>query len=201
MRFNRAVESTSASFVEIAAPESPLPAPRAITGVRFAFAHARRRETSSVEFGNATASGRSPRAASSFAKGPTRSSSVHTRSSGIGSFTGGRILSRPVELDLVLLRNFAIALFIGALVGIEREKRKERDRTSIGGLRTFMLFAIAGAASAWLSAKTGAPSIFLATGLAVTALLVAGYVVEKKGPAGEGMGLTTEAAALVVFLL
>ncbi len=106
-----------------------------------------------------------------------------------------------VELDLLLLRNFAIALFIGALVGIEREKRKERERTSIGGLRTFMLFAIAGAVSAWLSARFDSPFLFVGTGASLTALLVAGYFAERKGPGGEGIGLTTEAAALVVFLL
>ena len=52
----------------------------------------------------------------------------------------------------LLLRNFFIALLIGALVGVEREKHKvESQGLTFGGLRTFILFAEAGAVSAWLS--------------------------------------------------
>jgi uncharacterized membrane protein YhiD involved in acid resistance len=39
--------------------------------------------------------------------------------------------------------NFAIAILLGALVGVEREKRKseEEDTGHIAGLRTFTLLA------------------------------------------------------------
>jgi len=58
-------------------------------------------------------------------------------------------------LDLELMRNFAIALFIGALVGLEREQKKPRGGS--GGIRTFILYAEAGAVSAWLAIQLASP--------------------------------------------
>jgi len=105
-----------------------------------------------------------------------------------------------LQLDLPL-RDFAIALFLGALVGIEREKKQAADPDrGIGGLRTFMLFAEAGAVAAWLSAQLAAPLIFLGTGAFVTALLVAGYLTWSRLHPND-VGLTTEVAAIVVYLL
>ena len=104
------------------------------------------------------------------------------------------------QADLPLL-DFAIALFLGALVGLEREKKQATDpERGIGGLRTFMLFAEAGAVAAWLSLQTASPWIFVATGALVTALVVVGYLawVRKRR---DDVGLTTETAAVVVYLL
>ncbi|MBI5760941.1 MAG: MgtC/SapB family protein [Planctomycetales bacterium] len=107
----------------------------------------------------------------------------------------------PESLDLIVVRNFAIALLIGALVGIEREKKKLRkDEVSVGGIRTFMLFAQAGAVAAWLSQQFGSPWIFVATLVAVSATVVAGYITESKSEPAA-IGLTTELAAIVVCLL
>ena len=50
-----------------------------------------------------------------------------------------------LDLDFAHLQNFAIAILIGALIGIEREKRRETE-TTIGGIRTFILLATLGAA-------------------------------------------------------
>ena len=51
------------------------------------------------------------------------------------------------ELDLTLAWNFATALLIGALIGIERERHKQRlEHPEIAGLRTFMLLALFGGA-------------------------------------------------------
>jgi uncharacterized membrane protein (DUF4010 family) len=101
---------------------------------------------------------------------------------------------------------FAIALFIGALVGIEREKRIEeeveqgvRKQRGIGGLRTFILFAQAGAIAAWLSVKLATPWVFVGAGAMVTAAVLTGYAAAARE---EGqLGLTTEVAAIVTFLL
>jgi len=43
-------------------------------------------------------------------------------------------------LDLTI--NFAVALFIGALVGIERERKKAEEDPSVafGGIRTFIFW-------------------------------------------------------------
>ena len=104
-------------------------------------------------------------------------------------------------MDLTLARNFAIALFIGALVGIDREKRKTSgDPVAIGGIRTFILFAEAGAVSAWLSVQTGSLWIFVAGVLAIAGVVVAGYLANARVHP-ESLGLTTEAAAIAVCLL
>jgi uncharacterized membrane protein (DUF4010 family) len=105
------------------------------------------------------------------------------------------------ELDITVVRNFAIALLIGALVGIEREKSKRaRGHPTIGGIRTFILFAEAGAVSAWLSQHLASPWPFGLAFAGVAALVTAGYVrTAARDP--EELGLTTEAAALAVCLL
>ena len=106
-----------------------------------------------------------------------------------------------LEIDAVVVRNFLIALLIGALVGIEREKHKVAEHpASFGGLRTFILFAEAGAIGAWLSQHLGTPWVFIATLLAVTAAVVTAYVLENRVKP-DSLGLTTEIAALTVCLL
>jgi uncharacterized membrane protein (DUF4010 family) len=104
-------------------------------------------------------------------------------------------------IDLLLARDFAFAMLIGALIGLEREKRKTLERDgSIGGIRTFILFAQTGAMAAWLAVRLDAPWIFAAGALGVTALVMAGYVVQVRTGVAS-IGLTTEVAAVVTFLL
>jgi uncharacterized membrane protein (DUF4010 family) len=102
-------------------------------------------------------------------------------------------------MDLIVIRDFAIALFIGALIGIEREKRK-KEGAGLGGIRTFILLSMAGAASGWLSSQAGSPLIFAVTLLLAVAFVVAGYALTVGSGAAEP-GLTTEVAALVTVLL
>lgn len=105
------------------------------------------------------------------------------------------------EMDVMVIRDFLIALLIGALVGIEREKSKAlKGDLTFGGLRTFILFAQTGAVGAWLSAHFASPWIFVATIAAVSAMVVAAYWRESRHDP-EALGLTTEIAALTVFLL
>jgi uncharacterized membrane protein (DUF4010 family) len=96
--------------------------------------------------------------------------------------------------------DFAIALFLGALVGIEREKVRHEQRGGIGGIRTFILFAVAGAMAGWLSLQLQSPWVLGAGLVAVSALVVVGHVSHVRA-APDSIGLTTEIAALVVFLL
>ena len=98
--------------------------------------------------------------------------------------------------------DFAIAILLGALVGIEREKRKaeEQEPGHIAGLRTFTLLALLGAAAGFLSKNLSSPWILAAALLIVGAFIVAGYFVTARSSDG-GKGLTTETAAIVVFLL
>ncbi len=101
---------------------------------------------------------------------------------------------------LTLAWDFATAILLGALIGIEREKRKQEDDDAdyIAGLRTFTLIALLGAATAWLSKSLQAEWILPVVLLILGVLVVAGYTVTAKR---ESFGLTTEIAAVVVFLL
>jgi uncharacterized membrane protein (DUF4010 family) len=105
-----------------------------------------------------------------------------------------------MELDGVVVRNFLLALAIGALVGIEREKHKTAEHPeSFGGLRTFILLALAGAISAWLSQQLQSPWLFLLTAFAVLALVLTSYILENR--LQPALGLTTEISAVIVCLL
>ena len=98
------------------------------------------------------------------------------------------------------LLDFALAAFIGALVGIEREKRKSEQDPSVGGLRTFILIALSGAVAAWLTQKTGQSWLFLGFGVLVTSVILIGFYAHAMRDA-ELPGLTTEVTAVLVYLL
>ena len=103
---------------------------------------------------------------------------------------------------LTIALDFGTAILLGALIGIEREKRKaeEEETGHIAGLRTFILLALLGAAAGWLSRNLSTPWILVAALLIVGVVVVAGYFVTARS-GQEGKGLTTEVAAVVVFLL
>ncbi len=104
-------------------------------------------------------------------------------------------------MDFNTVRDFATALLIGALIGIEREKRKTEDgNQATGGLRTFILIAQIGASAGWLSQAANAPWLLVGSLAAVTLLVLAGYVLETRVKPNE-LGLTTEVAAIATFLL
>jgi uncharacterized membrane protein (DUF4010 family) len=67
-------------------------------------------------------------------------------------------------------------------------------------LRTFTLLALLGAAAGFLSKNLSSPWILAAALLVVGAFIVAGYFVTMRSSDG-GKGLTTEVAAIIVFLL
>jgi len=105
------------------------------------------------------------------------------------------------ELDFTLVWNFATALLTGALIGIERERHKQRlDHPEIAGLRTFVLFALFGALSGWMSLVLDSAWILAAGLLAATAAVIAGYVLAVR-LSPDALGLTTEIAAIATFLL
>jgi uncharacterized membrane protein (DUF4010 family) len=106
-----------------------------------------------------------------------------------------------MTLDLDVFQNFAIALLIGLFIGTERERhhRGEGART-IGGLRTFILFALTGAMGGWLTLALDSPWILVAVVAGVTAIVIAGYrETTEADPAS--LGLTTEIAAIATVLL
>lgn len=106
------------------------------------------------------------------------------------------------ELNLEFVKSFGTALLIGALVGIEREKRKSTGDADLGmsGLRTFILAALVGAIAGWLVGTLGGPGILVAVILIIAALLLSGHVVAVR-VSSRVLGLTTEFAVITVYLL
>lgn len=94
------------------------------------------------------------------------------------------------------LLRFLVALGIGALVGIEREHRRD-ETVVIAGVRTFPLFSISGYMLGILAQTAAGPNI-LAVGIALGgAMAIAFFLVRHK----LGVhGLTTPMAMVVTFL-
>ncbi len=93
----------------------------------------------------------------------------------------------------------AVALGVGLLVGVERERRKgSGPQRQAAGLRTFALVTLAGALAQSLS-----PGLLVAIGaLAVSAFAVLAYWRSVRDPdAQTDPGLTTEVALIVAYLV
>ena len=100
--------------------------------------------------------------------------------------------------QLELFYRFGVALFIGILIGMEREHAKPGGEKMFAGVRTFALLALAGCTGALLVAVTGAAALFVGVLVIVGALIAVSYFVSASR--GE-MGLTTEIAGLITVLL
>ncbi len=99
--------------------------------------------------------------------------------------------------DAPVLLRFGVALLLGILLGLERERSKD-PQLGFAGVRTFALIALAGATSAWAGQTLGLPWIAPATFGAIALLVLASYfVTATKGQ----VGITTEVTALLAFLL
>jgi uncharacterized membrane protein (DUF4010 family) len=98
-------------------------------------------------------------------------------------------------MDTLLILKFVIALAIGALVGLERE-RKSKD-TDFAGIRTFIFIALFGILSAYLSQPF--PYFFLIAFLGLSILVGLSYWISTRD--NGDIGLTTEVAALLTFSL
>lgn len=102
-----------------------------------------------------------------------------------------------IDQGLDRLPEFLTALAIGLLIGLERE----RNPTAKGGLRTFALVALAGAAAAMLATAFSAPSI-IGVGLgAVTLTMIAAYYHHHEKFHEWDPGTTTIAAVMACYLL
>jgi len=96
--------------------------------------------------------------------------------------------------DLAL--RFVVALGLGMLIGLERERSKSEEGGA--GVRTFALIALTGAISGYLGESLGLEWLGLAIFFAVAALIVGQYLVTAMR--GDS-GITTEISALLAFLL
>lgn len=95
-----------------------------------------------------------------------------------------------------LLLPFGVALGLGLLVGFQRE----RTQDGVAGVRTFPLISLAGALSAHLARQLDSGWIVAAGLIALTALVVTGNLGGWR-QGRSGAGITTEVAALVMFLV
>jgi uncharacterized membrane protein (DUF4010 family) len=95
------------------------------------------------------------------------------------------------------IKSFAVALFIGLLIGIERE-RSHPEGVQAYGVRTFTLLSLLGCLAAYINTT---PLIIIIT-LFVFGLIAAGYLrsTQKKTKKAD-IGLTTEFSAGVVYCL
>jgi len=98
-------------------------------------------------------------------------------------------------MDTLLILKFVIALAIGALVGLERERK--RKETEFAGIRTFIFIALLGILSGYLSQPF--PYFFLIAFASLSFLVGLIYWVITRG--NGDVGLTTELVALLTFSL
>lgn len=97
-------------------------------------------------------------------------------------------------MDLLdVFQKVGLALLLGLLVGLQRERVQAR----LAGIRTFALIALLGAVCGLLSGNLGGWPIGVGA-LAVAALLVAGNLACRSAHESDP-GITTEVAALLMF--
>jgi len=98
-------------------------------------------------------------------------------------------------MELILILKVLISIAIGALIGTERERKHET--AEFAGIRTFILIALFGTISAYLSIFY---SYFLIIAfLAMATLVCISYLISSK--MSGNIGTTTEVAALLTFVL
>ncbi len=121
-------------------------------------------------------------------------------------FASGRLAVATVQLisqealtsDLaVVLQKAGIALLIGVLVGLERERDRADGDELFAGIRTFPLISLLGFLSSLLASATSYWVLAVALA-AFFALVITTYAYSAR----EGhIGMTTEVSALIVFIL
>lgn len=98
-------------------------------------------------------------------------------------------LAWPLEL------RFALALGLGLLLGLERERAVVAHRKSGAGVRTHALVSLLGFACGWGGAAF--PLLYLAGFLSLTGVVIASYVAKTRE---GGQGWTSEVAVLLTFV-
>ena len=100
----------------------------------------------------------------------------------------------------MLLQSLGVALGIGLLIGLERgwHERSAEDGRRIAGVRTFGLIGLTGGLAGILSAHFGV-WVLVAALLGLSAILVASYWAANRQD--NGVGITTEVASLLTFIL
>ncbi len=93
------------------------------------------------------------------------------------------------------IQPFAIALALGLLIGVERERSHPPGIQALG-LRTFVLLSLLGA----IASATKQPFVAAGMTLFVAAIVVLGYLRSTRGLRKDnGIGITTEVSAFVTY--
>lgn len=101
-------------------------------------------------------------------------------------------------VELLFLKSFAIALALGALIGLEREYARYKERGHrYAGIRTFPLIALLGALSTYLGDLISIWILLVTLVLVGILILVAYFAVLDK----KYVGATSEMAALLTFFI
>ncbi|HML05366.1 MAG TPA: MgtC/SapB family protein [Methanobacterium sp.] len=99
-------------------------------------------------------------------------------------------------MEIALILKFLISFAIGALIGTERE-RKQFEKKEFAGIRTFMLIAVFGTSSAFLS--TFYPNFIIIAFLGFVGMVGLSYFISTR-ETGD-IGITTEVTAIITFIL
>jgi uncharacterized membrane protein (DUF4010 family) len=102
------------------------------------------------------------------------------------------------NFQLELAIHLAAATGLGLLMGLEREWAQREEETGFGGVRTFALISLSGAAASYAGQALALPALPLAGFAAIAALVAVSYFVTS----GRGeLGMTTEVSALLSFVV
>lgn len=99
-------------------------------------------------------------------------------------------------MHIELILKFLISFAIGALIGTERERKQSKIK-EFAGIRTFMMIAVFGTSSAFLS--TFYPNFIIIAFLGLVAIVGLSYMTSTR-EIGD-IGITTEVVALLTFIL
>src|SRR3989339_396526 len=103
-------------------------------------------------------------------------------------------------VDVSVMQNFLVALALGALIGLEREYARYRQRGyEFAGIRTFPLISLFGALCAYFGEKVSIWILVVGMALIGILALIAYLTINKR--AGHDVGATTEIAGIITFLM
>ena len=106
-----------------------------------------------------------------------------------------------MDFDFRILVTLSIATALGALIGAERERAQNKEKSVLfdfSGLRTYTIIGIIGWLGAFLSYYWG-PILLVAVFASVVIFLLASYLNESK--LLKSSGVTSEMSAIVTFLV
>lgn len=102
-------------------------------------------------------------------------------------------------MEFNILQIYAISIVLGALIGVERQfSRAHETSKSAIGLRTFIFLSLLGTTSALIAEIVGMLFFAFAFAGVFATLLIAYLVITRQS---EDVGVTTEMAAMLVFLI